>query len=154
MERSQLRQTPAHLLGIFKVERLAHALAVLHFGRGASVGGGLPGLPKVVRVAGESLVRPGRHAVEIFIEDDVLVSGDCRDTHGGMLGACVREGSCPFVPLTSEGHQTRREVAEPVIGAATANEVGSRPYVPAVDRVTQARETVFEGEDLSCGQGR
>jgi hypothetical protein len=74
MERSQSRQTPAHLLGIAEVEGPAHALAVLLFGCGASVG---VGLPEGVCVIGQPLIRPGRYEVEVFIEDDGLVPGGC-----------------------------------------------------------------------------
>lgn len=88
MEGSQPWQTPAYLLVIPEVERFPHVPAALRFCRGVSVGAGRPALPKGVRVTGQSFIRPGRHEVEVFIEDDVLVPADRRDTYGGMSGQC------------------------------------------------------------------
>lgn len=54
MERRKPRQALAHLFVIVEVEQLPHALTVLRFGGGASIGVGHPVLPEDLRVTGQS----------------------------------------------------------------------------------------------------
>jgi hypothetical protein len=137
VDRAQSREAAAQLLIVVKVEILTGGRA-----RAISTGARGQSLPVGILIPGDQPVRGHGHAEHGFLLD----VGALRVGKDGGQRIGVQQSGIPYrLPLSD---QARAEVVEPVVGAASVDQIRRRPEVPAVGNVPQALEDDGELDDL------